>query len=270
MRLARTLAFFYAQSMSSLAALPPQDIQRGKVGWALEGARQAMTGPAFMVALALVGVGSLARSAGFSIETAVASTILIWAAPGQVVFFGAVAAKASPAAVALAISLSSVRLLPMCLTILPLLRHNRPSLKVQVLASHFVAVTAWAECLHRLPKVPGYGRMAFFFGFANACLWVSTLTTAIGFELAGNLPIPLGAGLLFLPAIYFLGAMARNARIGADWLALGLGLVLAPVTEQWIGGGLDLLVLGLVGGTLAYLAGRFMDAAHAMKDRSAP
>jgi hypothetical protein len=62
-----------------------------------------------VVAISLIGVGGLARDAGFSVEIAVASTLLIWAGPAQVLFFGAVAAKASWAVIALSISISSVR-----------------------------------------------------------------------------------------------------------------------------------------------------------------
>jgi hypothetical protein len=41
--------------------------------WFVEGLRQALTGPAFFVAIAMVGVGGLARGAGFPFGAAVAS-----------------------------------------------------------------------------------------------------------------------------------------------------------------------------------------------------
>src|SRR5208282_6327888 len=90
--------------------------------WFFTGARTAFSGPAFYVALSLMGVGGLARAAGFPIGAAMLSTLLVWAGPGQLLFFGAVAAKMAPPAIALAVSLSSVRLLPMVLSVLPMLR----------------------------------------------------------------------------------------------------------------------------------------------------
>src|SRR5208282_2516743 len=138
--------------------------------WFFTGARTAFTGPAFYVALSLMGVGSLARSAGFPIGAATLSTLLVWAGPGQMLFFGAVAAKTAPPAIALAVSLSSVRLLPMCLSVLPMLRQPKTRLTTLVAASHFIAVTVWAESLRRLPELEKPARMPFFFGLALTCM----------------------------------------------------------------------------------------------------
>jgi len=225
--------------------------------WFFKGARDALTGPAFYVALSLMGVGSLARSAGFPIGAATLSTLLVWAGPGQMLFFGAVAAKTAPPAIALAVSLSSVRLLPMCLSILPMLRQPKTRLATLVAASHFVAVTVWAESLRRLPDIEKSKRLPFFFGMATTCMALTTLSTALGYWLIGSLPAPLGAGLMMLSPIYFLATTARSARSGADWLAMLAGAVLAPLTQNFVGGGFDLPVLALVGGGGAWLLGFF-------------
>jgi hypothetical protein len=63
-------------------------------------------------------------------------------------------------------------------------------------------------------------------------------------------------GLLFLTPAYFLSTIVRSARVATDWFALAFGLALAPISQALIGGGFDLLALGLVGGTGAYVAGR--------------
>ena len=78
--------------------------------WFVEGARQSFLGPAWLVGFGLAGIGGLAKMAGFSLESAVASTLLIWAGPAQVLFFGGIAAGVALPAIALSISLSSVRL----------------------------------------------------------------------------------------------------------------------------------------------------------------
>jgi predicted branched-subunit amino acid permease len=223
--------------------------------WYLEGVRQALTGPAFYVAISLMGVGSLARAAGFPVGAAVLSTILVWAGPGQLLFFGAVVAKTAPPAIALAVSLSSVRLLPMCLSVLPMLREKRTPLSILFAASHFIAVTVWAESLRRLPDIERPARLPFFFGLATTCLTLTSFSTALGFWLMGSLPAPLGAGMMMLSPIYFLATTARSARSGADWLAMLFGAILAPVMVTFVGGGFDLPALALVGGGGAWFAG---------------
>jgi len=223
--------------------------------WVLAGFRAAMTGPAFYVALSLMGVGSLARAAGFPVGAAMLSTLLVWAGPGQVLFFGAVVAKTAPPAIALGVSLSSIRLLPMCLSVLPMLREKRTRLSTLLAASHFIAVTVWAESLRRLPDLERSTRMPFFFGLATACVALTTLSTGLGYWLSGSLPKPLAAGMMMLSPIYFLATTARSARSGVDWLAMLAGALLAPVTQSFVGGGFDLPALALVGGGGAWLLG---------------
>ena len=225
--------------------------------WFLEGMRQALTGPAFYVALSLMGVGSLTKAADFPLGVALVSTVLVWAGPGQLLFFSAIAAKTPLPAIALAVSLSSVRLTPMCLSVLPMLRsqRRRTSKLTLLAAAHFIAVTVWAESLRRLPDIDREARLPFFFGFALTCMGLTTLSAAFGFWLAGALPLPLAAGLLMLSPIYFLAATARSARNGADWLAVVFGAALAPLAVTFVGGGFDLPLLALVGGGGAWAIG---------------
>ena len=229
---------------------------RPQRGWFLEGARQAAMGPMFIVAFSLVGVGGLARDAGFPIEIAVASTLLIWAGPAQVLFFGAVAAKMAWPAIAVSISLSSVRFLPMVVSLLPMLRTKRTSTLTLLLAAHFMAVTVWAEGMRRLPPLPKNARMAFFFGMALTCIAATMASTAAGYVLIGQLPLPLAAGLLFLTPIYFVATLTRGASKIVDRLALGLGLLLAPLTQFYAPQGFDLLLLGGGAGTAAFWMAR--------------
>ncbi len=223
--------------------------------WFFTGVRRALAGPAFYVAISLMGVGSLARAAGFPVGVAALSTLLVWAGPGQLLFFGAALAKTAPPAIAFAVSLSSVRLLPMCLSVLPMLRGRRTRLPVVMAAAHFIAVTVWAESLRRLPDLERPARLPYFFGVAVTCMGLTTISTAAGFWMTGSLPKPVGAGMMMLAPIYFLATTARAARSGADWLAILFGAVLAPFTIRFIGGGFDLPVLALVGGGGAWLAG---------------
>ena len=85
---------------------------------------------------------------------------------------------------------------------------------------------------------------------------MTSLFTGLGFFLIDVLPKPFGIASVFLTPVYFLSTLVRSARAPVDWLAMGFGLALAPLAQAYVGGGLDLLVLGLGGGTAAYLTGR--------------
>lgn len=223
---------------------------------ALAGMRDALSLPAWVVGFGLVGVGSLARDVGYPVDVAVLSTILVWAGPSQVIFFGSIAAGAAWSAIALAIGFASLRFLPMTVAILPLLRRPGQGVAMQLLLAHYVAVTAWTEGLRRLPGVPLNQRVAYFLGFANTCIAVSAIGTFAGYYLVGALPIPLAAGLLCLTPIFFLASLAAGIRNRGDVVAMALGLGLAPIFDRLIGGGFDLIGAGLVGGSIAFAVQR--------------
>jgi predicted branched-subunit amino acid permease len=223
---------------------------------ALRGVLDALALPAWVVGLSLFAVGSLAGEAGFPAGGAVLSTLLVWAGPAQVIFFGGLSAGTALPAIALAVGLSSIRLLPMTMSILPLLRERAPGTALQILVAHYVAVTVWVEAARRLPALPPEERLPYYLGFANACLGVCGVTTLLGYLLVGALAPPLAAGLLFLTPVFFTLSLAAGARNAGDWLAIGAGFVLAPLSTELVGKDFDLLVTGLVGGSAAYLVQR--------------
>jgi predicted branched-subunit amino acid permease len=222
--------------------------------------RDAVVFPAWIVSLSVVGIGSLAHDAGFPAGAAALSTVLVWAAPAQVMLFAGIAAGTPLAVLALAIGLSSIRFLPMTMAILPLLRAPGQRTSTQFLAAHFVAVTVWVESRRRLPAMPVEERVPYFFGFALGCICLSALATYAGYFLLGVLATPLAAGLLFLTPVFFSISLVAGARGVMDWAALAAGFGLTPVATALVGRDFDLLVLGLVGGTGAYLLGRMRRA----------
>ena len=234
----------------------------GRIHAAL-GIRAALALPAWIVGISFLGVGSLARDAGHPLGAAVLSTFLVWAAPAQMILYGSLATGGLVAAAALAVGLSAIRLLPMTLALLPLLKRPGQGMGTQVLIAHCVAATTWIEGMRRLPDMEEEGRLPFFFGFAASCLVLSATATAVGFLLVGALPLPLAAGLLCLTPIYFTISLAASARAISDWAAIALGLGLAPVAQAIVGRDFDLLATGLVGGTAAYLIGRLRGAREA-------
>ncbi len=226
---------------------------RGDYFWGLG---RALALPAWIVGFSLLGVGSLARDAGHPLGAAVLSTILIWAAPAQLILYGTLASGGLLVAAALAVALSAIRLLPMTLSIWPYLRRPGQPLALQLLMAHLVAATTWIDATRHLPGMEPDRRVPYFLGFASGCMAVSAAMTAIGFLLVGALPGPLAAGLLCLTPLYFMISLAGSARGATGWLALTLGVVLVPVAQAIVGRDFDLLATGLVGGTAAFLLRR--------------
>jgi predicted branched-subunit amino acid permease len=219
----------------------------------LRGVRDALALPAWVVGLSMFAVGSLAGESGFPAGTAVVSTLLIWAGPAQVIFFAGIAAGTALPAVALAVGLSSIRLLPMTMALLPLLRHRARGTWLQILVAHYVTVTVWVEAQRKLPDIAPEERLPYYLGFANACIGVCAVTSYLGYSLVGALPLPLAAGLLFLTPVFFTLSLATGARGAADWVAIAAGFALAPLSTALVGKDFDLLLTGVAGGTAGYL-----------------
>ena len=208
------------------------------------------------LAASMLAVGGLAHDVGFPLFATLLSTIFIWAAPAQVILFGLVATGASAVVIAIAISFSSVRFLPMCISILPLVRRPGTGTLTMIFAAHLVAVTNWVEGMRRLPPLPAEGRLPFFFGFGVVVMACATLATGVGFFLASRLPPLAAAALLFVSPVYFISALTRAVRIPADAIAILLGFVLTPFGLWLLPTGFDLIAVGLTAGTIAYWIGR--------------
>jgi predicted branched-subunit amino acid permease len=203
-----------------------------------------------------VSIGTLAHDLGFSAAWVVLSTLLIWAAPAQVIMISALGAGAPPLEVAIAVSLSGVRLLPMVVSLLSVVRGERTRPWGLILVAHFTAVSMWIEALRLTPTRPRAERVAFANGIGASFTATSVLATILGHYLAAVLPATLVAGLLFLTPISFLASVTRNSRLLSDSIAFVAGLVLGPLLVFY-NVGADLLWTGLVGGTGAYLIQRF-------------
>jgi predicted branched-subunit amino acid permease len=221
--------------------------------------RASLSLPGLVLLGSMVGFGGMAHDAGWSLFETLLSTVVIWALPAQVILIGALASGAGLPAALAAVSFSSIRLLPMVCSLLPLLRRPSTGLATQILASHYVAQTVWILSLLNLPRVEREDRLAFYFWMANLTILLSLVGCAIGWFAAGRLPRPLDIALLMLTPISFLLSTEKTAKDFNGKLAFGLGLALTPIVHvvapllglgQW-----DILIAGLIGGGAAFLAG---------------
>jgi predicted branched-subunit amino acid permease len=207
-----------------------------------------------------VGIGALAHDFGFSLGWMLLSTLLIWAGPAQVILISTLGAGGSAAEAGIAVSLSGVRLLPMVVALLPLLRTEQTRHKDLILPAHLTAISMWVESLRLLPGMPREQRIPFCNGLAIGLQVSALLASAVGFYLAGSLPRVFAAALLFLTPMSFLISVVRNSRLLVDRLAFALGLALGPLLAA-MDVGLDLLWSGVIGGTLAYVVHRAREMA---------
>lgn len=225
----------------------------------LRGVREAPSTPTFVVAASFVGFGALAHDVGLSLPQSVFAGGAIFALPGQVILLDQLAKGATLAALFFAVTLTAVRLLPLTVSLMPILRGRRGLRPVDFLHAHFVAITVWIESLRRLPAIPGHLRGAYYAGFALTVWGTCLVTTAIGYLLAVNLSPTVAAGLVFLTPIYFFLSLLAAADTFADTAALCIGAVLGPILYRFWPG-FDLLITGLVGGSAAYALYRLREA----------
>ena len=202
-----------------------------------------------------IGIAALAHDFGFSVWWVAASTVLVWAAPAQVILVSALGTGATALETALAVALSSARLLPMVVSLLPLVKQRATPARSLLMPAHLTAVSMWIEAHRLLPALPRQSRIAFVNGLGLSFMVAAHIGTFIGYYLAASLPALLTAGLLFLTPMSFLISTVRNCRLPADWVALVCGIVLGPLLAWWQIG-VDLLWTGIVGGSVAYAVHR--------------
>jgi predicted branched-subunit amino acid permease len=226
---------------------PPSSAAIFVAGW-----RAAWTSVFSLVLIGTyVGIGALAHDYGFSLIWVVVSTALVWAGPAQVILLSALGAGASALDAGIAVGLSGIRLLPMTVLLLALIKGPGTRMRDLVWPAHLTAASMWVESLRILPTLPRPQRIGFANGLGAGFMAVAQIGTVIGFYLAASLPGLLTAGLLFLTPMSFLVSTARNSKLLVDRVALVLGLVLGPLFAYGQVG-LDLMWTGIVAGSAAY------------------
>lgn len=235
----------------------PQGPARGSVRMraCIAGMRVGMSVPAAVLFATALGFGALARDGGFSFGHTVFVTTTMFALPNQVMLFDQLSRNETMAATAIAVALTAMRLLPMTVTLMPLLDRPGRRLWTDLGLSHFVAISTWLEGNRHLPAKTSEERVPFFLGVGVVVASVMIIATIIGYALSAQLPSLITVALLFATPVYFFLSLVATARTRLDALAIAAGGTLIPVMQSIVPGH-DLLATGLVGGTLAFLLGR--------------
>mgnify|MGYP001284795318 CR=1 FL=1 len=194
------------------AETPSKTDDASHLRWFLRGSWEAVSIPVLMLMSAILGFAGLAREAGFSLAETLFMSAVIWALPAQVVLIGAVMSGATIFGAAFAVALSSIRLLPMVVALVPELRGPRTRKWVLYALSHFIAITSWVMAQRLLPGVPRDMRTAFYGGLAITIVVANLVVVAVVYVVAADLPPTLSAAPYFsLPSASSLAARNRPA-----------------------------------------------------------
>jgi predicted branched-subunit amino acid permease len=199
-----------------------------------------------------LGFGALAASHDIPLAIAVASTVVVWALPGQIVFVEMQTLAAPLLATVAAVMLSSARFLPMTLMLMPRLRDARHRSWKYYVAAQLLSLSGWTMAVARFPEIPRPQRLAWFYGFTLVLIGVSALSTAAGYLGADRLPPTARLALVFTVPMYYLLILTGAVRDRVAALGLACGAIAGPlaylVTPQW-----SVPLAGVAGGTIAYL-----------------
>jgi predicted branched-subunit amino acid permease len=213
------------------------------------GLRDALGPPVAVLFAGFIGFGALGESLDLSVYMTVATSVLVFALPGQIVLFEMLALGSTAIVAALASSITAARFMPMTLTVMPQF-DRRHQTGLRYLTVHFLAMTSWAVAMRDFPKIKPEFRQPYFLGFSLLC-WCTTLPgTVIGYVMAGQVPTPLKLALVFLNPLFFL-LNFTEVRPTPNRLAIVFGGLLGPLVYL-VSPDYSLLVAGLVGGSLAY------------------
>ncbi len=216
------------------------------------GIRAAFSLPGLVMACSFIGFGALIHDVGFPLLAGMATTPLIWALPGQVLFVTMWQSGVALPLIAAAVSLTAVRLLPMTIGVLAQVRLKQASRLPEFLLGHFTAVTIWVLSLTSLRNVPENRQLPWLVGLGTALMVSMMLVVPLGYYLADSLPPTLAAAMVFFTPAFFLLSLFAGAIWRFDYAAIALGCMMLPIARHFAPD-FDLLIAGVGGGTLAFI-----------------
>ncbi|MGD9479148.1 AzlC family ABC transporter permease [Shinella sp. G-2] len=224
---------------------------RSQAHWFLQGMRGLFSLPAIILMLSFVGFAAFTAEAKVPVGQVMFMTGIVWALPAKVILVGSMLSGAHVATAFIAVTLSSVRMMPMVAALVPEIRTSRTPTWILLILSHFVAITAWVFAMERVRDIPREGRVAFFAGFGITLTLTNIVLVGLVYGAVSEFPPIVSGCLFFLTPVYFLTSIWISARHRVIYFALGIGLALgwlfAVIAPQY-----DILLAGVIGGTAAW------------------
>jgi len=232
------------------------EIQRHHLVWFLRGMRGISSLPALILMASYVGFSAFALQSGLTRGEAVFMTLSIWALPAQMILIGTMVGGAPLAASFAAVTLSSIRMMPMVASIMPQMRGERTPVAILLFLSHFLAITSWVFATQRLEGVPRENRVAYFAGFGITLTLTNAAIVGVSYGVVSSFPPVIAGALFMMTPVYFVASIWASATQPVVKIAFALGIVLGPLLALWAPD-FDVLYAGLGGGTVAYLIDRY-------------
>ena len=205
-----------------------------------------------MLVAGYLGFGALAAAHQIPLGVAVASTVVIWALPAQIVFVEMHSVGAPLLALVIAVMLSSARFLPMTLMLMPEMRDAQHGTWKYYLAAQLLSLSGWTMAVARFPQMPRAQRLSWWYGFTLVLMSVSALSTALGYLGADRLPPLARLALVFMVPMYYLLILTGAVQSRSAALGLACGALAGPLaylaTPEW-----SVPLAGIAGGSAAYL-----------------
>ncbi len=220
-----------------------------------EGTRTSFSPAGMILFITFFAYGALVSGSNLPLEVAIGLTIFVFAIPGQVVLVDEIARGSSLITAAIVTTFTAIRLLPLTVSMLPVVRNETTPKWMEVVICHFVAVTVWTQSMVVLPTLPREQRASHCLGFCCGLMVLVTIGTCLGFYAAHILPKNIAAATLMVTPIYFFLSLFNTAKVRVEQLAFAFGTIIA-IPLIFMVPNFSLIGSGLIGGTLAYLIGR--------------
>ena len=210
--------------------------------------------PAFILLTTMMGFGSLARNAGFSPEMSALATAFIWGLPGQLAMVELTTTGQGLFAIVFACSLANARFFPMVVSFIPSMTRDRTGFLKLIFFAQLLSINSWAMCMRQFPDIEPDYRKLYFVVFAVSIMSAAIAGTLLGYYVSAILPDALLLGLIFLSPLFFALVLSAVRKAG-EKASLILGCAVVPLAHLYFPE-VDLLITGVVGGSLGYLLGR--------------
>lgn len=213
--------------------------------------RDAVGFPSITLLASMTGFGSLVHESDLPFAMAIAATVGIWGLPGQLTLVEMHVAGLSAFFVILGVALANARFLPMVVSFMPLMNEAGSKSRWDFALVQMLSINSWAAGLKRFPEIEKRFRRRYYIIFAVICMSAGTLGTVIGYFGVGLMPRPIALGLIFMNPLFF-AVLLAGVQSRPSMIALVVGAPLG-VMFHLVVPDLDLLLTGVVGGTLAFL-----------------
>jgi hypothetical protein len=144
------------------------------------GVRHVFGVPGIAVFSAMFGFGAFAKVSGFDFMLAVATTLGLWALPGQVVF-AELYSTGSLTVVFLGVFFANARFFPLAVATIPLLEGAARFRWTHLLYAQLISVITWSQMMAMAPRLALEDRLPYFTGFSLTAISIAGLATASGF-----------------------------------------------------------------------------------------